>query len=107
MLLPQDLTKRSFRKKPSWCVADLVLVCSLKLVRFTAQRKFQGKWQPKLEGFDVALGRRFSQNAKPVTPCQARPFASPTSPHSHTSHTVTPPHRHIFLLQERACRERI
>jgi hypothetical protein len=25
----------------------------------TAQRKFQGKWPPKLEAFDVALSRRF------------------------------------------------
>jgi galacturan 1,4-alpha-galacturonidase len=73
-------------------------VSNVAFINFTAQRKFQGKWQPKLEGFDVALGRRFS----PRTPSQ-----SPPARHSHTSHTVTPPHRHIFLLQERACRERI
>src|SRR5436305_270678 len=38
-------------------------------VVFTAQRKFQGKWQPKLEAFDVALSRRFlrtpSQSPQP------------------------------------------
>jgi hypothetical protein len=34
---------------------------------FTGQRKFQGKWQPKLEGFDVALGRRFPRTP-PLTP---------------------------------------
>ena len=33
---------------------------------FTAQRKFQGKWQSKLEAFDVALSHRF-----PRTPSQA------------------------------------
>ena len=46
---------------------------------FTAQRKFQGKWQPKLEAFDVALSPPFSQDAKPVTAAQARPLASLTS----------------------------
>jgi hypothetical protein len=35
-------------------ICDFISGC----VHFTAQRKFQGKWQPKLEAFDVALSRR-------------------------------------------------
>jgi hypothetical protein len=39
-------------------------------VDFTRQRKFQGKWQPKLEAFDVALSRRFPRTPSEVTTCR-------------------------------------
>jgi hypothetical protein len=54
------------------------ITCSVGRARFvislfsdTAQRKFRGKWQPKLEGFDVALGHRFPER-QASHPCPLR-----------------------------------